>query len=85
MNVLFLALEHVLPADRGFRVRTLTQLKLLCALDEVERVTVLSLYDQPVPAESLRELERMLPKVRAEPPVFAPFHLRKHPREHASI
>jgi glycosyltransferase involved in cell wall biosynthesis len=81
MNVLFLALEHVLPADRGFRVRTLTQLKLLCALDEVERVTVLSLYDQPVPDESLRELERMLPKVRAEPPVFAPFHLRKHPRE----
>jgi glycosyltransferase involved in cell wall biosynthesis len=80
MNILFLSLEFVLPADRGLRVRSFTQLRLLNAIDSVESIRFLSLGDVPVPESRLRELERLLPKVKAEKTVFQPFHMRRHPK-----
>ncbi len=80
MKVLLLSLEFVLPPDRGYRVRMLSQLRLLCSLPEVESVTLLSLTSAEVPEAQLRRLERELPKVRVERPVYQPIHMRRHPR-----
>jgi len=80
VNVLFLSLDYVVPADRGLRVRSLSQLQVLASVDAVEHVTFLSLSEAPVSADRLAALERMLPKVRAETPVLQPTHMRRSPR-----
>ncbi len=80
MNVLFLSLEFVLPPDRGLRVRTLSQLRLLASLDAVESITLISLRDEEIPPERLQALEKELPRVRVLPPIFQPTHMRKHAR-----
>jgi glycosyltransferase involved in cell wall biosynthesis len=79
MNILFLSSDFVLPASRGLRVRVLSQLRVLASIEEVERIDLLSLTDAPVPTETVRELERLLPKVRAEAPVVQHLRLRGHP------
>ena len=80
MNVLFLSPDFLLPADRGLRVRTLSQLKLLCSLPSVDRVTLLCLCSEEVPADRVRALESLSPKLRVETPVFQPVHMRRNPR-----
>jgi hypothetical protein len=80
MDVLFLSPDFVLPDDRGLRVRTLSQLRLLAGIDEVERITFLSVTDSDVSAERLRALERAIPKVRAEPSIVRPAHWRTDAR-----
>jgi hypothetical protein len=80
MNILYLSIDFVLPDDRGLRVRSLSQLRLLSAVPSVERVRFLSLSDRPASPDLRRELERRLPKVQADPPVFQPVHMRQHPR-----
>lgn len=81
LRIFFLSLDFVLPPDRGLRVRTLTQLQLLDSIEAIELVRVASLRDVvPVPPEKLAELEAMLPKVKVDPPIPQPVHLRKHPR-----
>jgi polysaccharide biosynthesis protein PslH len=79
MRLLFLSSDFVLPAERGLRVRTLSQLRVLSGIDAVEEITFLSLTDTPVPAALVRSLEEQLPKVRAEQPIVQRARLRGHP------
>jgi glycosyltransferase involved in cell wall biosynthesis len=80
VNVLFLSLDFVFPADRGLRVRSLSQLRVLSSIDAVRKITVLALSETDVPKERLRGLEQAVPKVRAEPVVIQPTHMRRSPR-----
>jgi glycosyltransferase involved in cell wall biosynthesis len=80
VNVLFLSLDFVFPADRGLRVRTLSQLRVLSSIEAVERITFLSLSEAEVSQERLRGLENLVPKLKAEPPVIQPTHMRRSPR-----
>ena len=80
MNVLFVSLEFLLPADRGLRVRSLSQLELLCSLDAVESVTLVSLRDGEIERARVDALKAKLPKLRVLDAVFQPIHMRRHPR-----
>jgi polysaccharide biosynthesis protein PslH len=80
LNVLFLSLDFAFPADRGLRVRTLSQLRVLSAVDAVERIAFLALSEAEVSEDRLRALERQVPKLRAEPAVVQPSHMRQSPR-----
>ncbi len=79
LKVLFLSLDFVFPADSGLRVRSLAQLRVLASIDAVEQITLLSLSEVEVGADRLRALEAEIPKVRAEPPVVQPTHMRRSP------
>jgi glycosyltransferase involved in cell wall biosynthesis len=80
LNVLFLSLDFVYPAERGLRVRTLSQLRVLSSVERVERITFLALSESPVDAERLRALEREVPKLHAEQAVLQPTHMRRSPK-----
>jgi glycosyltransferase involved in cell wall biosynthesis len=80
MDLLFLSPDFVVPDDRGLRVRTLSQLRVLGAIDEVERITFLSVTESEVSPERLRALEHTVPKVRAEPSIVRPPHWRADTR-----
>jgi glycosyltransferase involved in cell wall biosynthesis len=80
VNVLFLSLDFVFPADRGLRVRTLSQLRILASVPAVERITFLSLSEAEVSKERLRGLEELVPKLDAEPAVLQPTHMRRSPQ-----
>jgi glycosyltransferase involved in cell wall biosynthesis len=80
MRILFLSPDFVLPADRGLRVRSLSQLRLLSAFDDVEAITFLSLADYDVAPAELGALERKIPKLTARAPVRQPIHMRQSPR-----
>ena len=80
MKVLFLSPDFLLPEDRGLRVRTMSQLRLVCSLPEVTEVTLLSLCSEEVSAERVQALEKVSPKLRVEKPVMQPVHMRRHPR-----
>ena len=79
MKLLFVSVDFPLPADRGLRVRTHTQLQLLAGLPGIEAVTLLSLHNAPLPADGVAMLEAELPLVQCQPPVFQPIHMRRHP------
>jgi glycosyltransferase involved in cell wall biosynthesis len=55
----------------------LSQLQLLSSLEEVESIRVLSLSAAPVSADLLRELESVVPKVRAETPILRDVSVRR--------
>jgi hypothetical protein len=80
VNVLFLSLDFVYPADRGLRVRSLSQLRVLSSIDDVTRITLLSLSETDVAPDRIRALEREVPKLHAETPVLQPTHMRRSPR-----
>ena len=69
-----------MPADRGLRVRTLSQLRLLAGFDAIEQITFLSLADYDVDPANIAALERKVPKLRALRPVYQPVHMRRNPR-----
>lgn len=75
MRVVYLTTEFPWPATSGGPVRTLSQLRIVASLPEVESVTLLSVTEKPVPASDLRALETAVPKLRVVPPVFHPIHL----------
>jgi polysaccharide biosynthesis protein PslH len=79
VKVLFLSVDFPLPADRGLRVRTLTQLRLLHGLEAVSEITLLSLRNATVESSRITELGELLPGMRIEPPIFQPIHMRQHP------
>ena len=79
MKLLFLSVDFPLPADRGLRVRTLTQLRLLRGIDAITNITLLSLRNLAVDASALQELRREIPGIAIEPPIFQPIHMRQHP------
>jgi glycosyltransferase involved in cell wall biosynthesis len=80
VNVLFLLPDFVFPADRGLRVRSLSQLRVLSSIATIDRITLLSLSETEVSADRLRALEGELPKLRVQPPVVQPTHMRRSPR-----
>jgi glycosyltransferase involved in cell wall biosynthesis len=80
VKLLFLSLDFVLPADRGLRVRSLSQLRVLSSIESVESITFLALSEKAVEPERIRALEQLVPKVRAERPVLQPTHMRRSPR-----
>ena len=75
MRVLHLTTEFPWPATSGGSVRTVTQLKLLTSLPEVESVTTLSVTEKPVPEADRRAFAEAVPKLQVLPPVFHPVHL----------
>src|SRR5207247_8508423 len=80
MRILFLCSDLVWPPTAGGRIRTLSQLRALASLDEVERITVFSLSEDAMPANTRDEVARELPNVALLDPVFHPVHLWRHPR-----
>jgi len=80
MRVLHVTTEFPWPATSGGPVRTLSQLKILASLPEVDSLTILSVTEGAVPEEDRRALEGAVPKLRVVPPVFHPIHLFDHKR-----
>lgn len=70
----------MLPSNRGLRVRTLSQLRLLSTLDNVESITLLALSTVPISDEALRELEQLLPKVHVQRPIVRDTYIRRSRR-----
>lgn len=79
VKLLFVSVDFPLPADRGLRVRTLTQLRLLAGVPGIDGITLLSLRNLEVPDSAIQALQAELPMIRCEPPVFQPIHMRQHP------
>jgi glycosyltransferase involved in cell wall biosynthesis len=79
MKVLFLSSDFVLPPERGLRVRTLSQLRVLAGIEAIEKITFLSMSEAPVAPDLVRSLEQQVPKLRADPPVAHHVRLRGHP------
>lgn len=75
MRVLHLTTEFPWPATSGGPVRTLSQLRIIASLPEVESVTLLSVTERDVPQAEVRALEGAVEKLRVVPPVFHPIHL----------
>ena len=80
MRVLFLTTEFLWPAASGGPVRSLSQVRIIASLPEVESVTVMSLAEEPVAAAHVRAFEANVPKVSAIPPIFHPIHLWDFPK-----
>ena len=84
VNVLFLSIDFVYPPDRGLRVRSFSQLRVLSSMPAVESVTFLSMAEKAVAADRLRALEGAASdsgKVRVEPVVVQPGSMRRSPRQ----
>ncbi len=75
MRVIHLTTEFPWPATSGGPVRTLSQLRILASLPEVDSVTLLSVAEKPVPEADCRALAAAVPKLRVVPPIFHPIHL----------
>ena len=75
MHVLHLTTEFPWPATSGGSVRTVSQLRILASLEEVETLTVLSVAEKPVSDTDRSALAAAIPKLRVLPPVFHPVHL----------
>ncbi|AKU95424.1 Glycosyltransferase [Labilithrix luteola] len=75
MRVLHLTTEFPWPATSGGSVRTVSQLRILASLPEVEAITMLSVAEKAVSAEDRRALASAIPKLTVLPPVFHPVHL----------
>ena len=56
-------------------MRTLSQLRIIASLPEVESITLLSVTEQAVSPGDVRALESAVEKLRVVPPVFHPIHL----------
>jgi glycosyltransferase involved in cell wall biosynthesis len=75
MRVVHLTTEFPWPATSGGPVRTLSQLRIVASLPEVESITLLSVTEQRVSRSDVRALETAVPKLRVVPPVFHPIHI----------
>jgi len=75
MHVLHLTTEFPWPATSGGSVRTVSQLRILASLPEVETLTILSVAEKPVSEAERRAFAAAIPKLRVLPPVFHPVHL----------
>lgn len=75
MRVLHLTTEFPWPPKSGGSVRTVSQLRVLASLPEVESLTMLSVAEHTVPEADLRAMAASIPKLRVLPPVFHPVHL----------
>ncbi len=75
MRVIHLTTEFPWPATSGGPVRTVSQLRILTSLPEVESVTMLSVAEHAIPDADRDALAAAIPKLRVLPPVFHPVHL----------
>lgn len=75
MRVLHLTTEFPWPATSGGSVRTVSQLRILASLPEVEAITVLSVAEHDVGEADRRAFADAIPKLRVLPPIFHPVHL----------
>ncbi len=75
MHVLHLTTEFPWPATSGGSVRTVSQLRILASLPEVETLTLLSVTEKAVTDAERRAFAAAIPKLRVLPPVFHPVHL----------
>src|SRR6266540_1572210 len=80
MRVIFLCADLVWPPTAGGRIRTLSQLRALSSLAEVEGITLFTLSEEATAAHTSDDLARELAKVEQLEPVFHPVHLWRHPR-----
>src|SRR3984893_11391409 len=80
MHVLHLTTEFPWPATNGGRMRTLSQLRIIASLPEVQSVKLLSVTEQVVSATDVRALEDRVEKLNVVPPIFHPTHLFEHKR-----
>jgi glycosyltransferase involved in cell wall biosynthesis len=80
VRILFLGTDFVWPADSGGRVRTLSQLRVLCSLADVSTVRLFSVHEDEIAAAHREALLREIPKLELADPVFHPIHLFRHPR-----
>jgi glycosyltransferase involved in cell wall biosynthesis len=92
MRVVHLTTEFPWPATSGGprprsarAVRTLSQLRLLSSLPEIDTITLVSVADRPVRQSELDALAAAVPKVRPLRPVFHPIHLWQSPRYVARV
>jgi polysaccharide biosynthesis protein PslH len=75
MRVIHITTEFPWPATSGGPVRTLSQLKIIGSLPEVDSITFLSVAERDVPEAECRALADAVPKLRVVPPIFHPIHL----------
>lgn len=80
MRVIHLTTEFPWPATSGGPVRTLSQLRIVASLPEVDSITLLSVAETPVSEADCRALAAAIPKLRVVPPIFHPIHLFEHKR-----
>lgn len=69
-----------MPATSGGPVRTLSQLRMVAALPEVERITLLSVSERAVGDAQCTGLAAAIPKLDVRRPVLHPIHLWRYPR-----
>jgi polysaccharide biosynthesis protein PslH len=75
MRVVHLTTEFPWPATSGGPVRTLSQLRIIASLPEVESITLLSVRETDVKLPDIQALEKAVPKLRVVEPIFHPIHL----------
>jgi polysaccharide biosynthesis protein PslH len=80
MHVLHLTTEFPWPATSGGQMRTLSQLRIIASLPEVQSVKLLSVTEQIVSATDVRAFEDRVEKLNVVPPIFHPIHLFEHKR-----
>ena len=80
MRIIYLTTEFPWPATSGGPVRTLSQLRVIASLPEVDVITLLSTTERSVSEATRRALADTIPKLRVLPPVFHPIHLWDFPR-----
>jgi glycosyltransferase involved in cell wall biosynthesis len=80
VRIIHLTTEFPWPATSGGPVRTLSQLRMLASLPEVERITLLSVSERTVTEGECGALADAVPKLDVHTPVFHPIHLWKYPR-----
>ena len=88
MRVVHLTTEFPWPATSGGPVRTLSQLRIVASLPEVESITLLSVRETDVPSAHVEALTHAFDgdgapgaktsKLRVVPPIFHPIHLFDH-------
>jgi glycosyltransferase involved in cell wall biosynthesis len=77
---LFLTTEFAWPAIAGGRVGTMSQLRVLSSLPQVERIRFFSIHETEVTVEDREALMTEVPKLEMSEPVFHPVHLFRYPR-----
>jgi len=88
MRIFYLTSEFPWPPLHGGRVRSLSQLRLLCAQPELRVLRVFSLTEDGVSVDDLSGFRRALdnpPTLSIVPPIEHPIHLRQHKRKLAEV
>jgi polysaccharide biosynthesis protein PslH len=80
VRILFMTTEFPWPATGGGRLGTMSQLRVLSSLPQVERIRFFSIREDDVSVRDREELTREVEKLELIEPVFHPVHLFRYPR-----